>query len=254
MKNLIYLFVFTILASSVFAQGIIEREYSHYVDQEDVTHVFVSGIFFDFASIIASGVEDKEGQELLEFASKIESFSFIKVPKSTSAKSEFENGIASLGSDYSELMRVREDKTQFVIFVDEENDIVFEVVGLGVVDGEFIALSLVGEIDLNKIAKFISHTDSEMLSPLKRLSDLKLNDLKVYPSPTRAGTEINIEVPEGMIGGKVTLYSSNGNLMKTMDINTSKEQLNTSGLSSGNYFIEFKKESVVMKKQVIILK
>ncbi len=62
MKNLIYLFVFTIFSISIFGQGIIEREFNHFLDQEDVTHVYVSGKLFDFASIIAKGSEDKETQ------------------------------------------------------------------------------------------------------------------------------------------------------------------------------------------------
>ena len=155
MKNLFYAFVLTVFSSAAFAQGIIEKEYSQYLDQDDVTHVFVSGKMFDFAATIGKGVDDSQVQELSEFASKIESFSLIKVPNKDVAQSEFKKGIKSISADYDELMRVRDDGTKFALFVDEEDDVVFEIVGLGVIDGEFMALSLVGEMDLNKVAELV---------------------------------------------------------------------------------------------------
>ena len=253
MKNLIYAFVLTVFSSSVFAQGIIEREYSQYLDQDEVTHVFVSGKMFDFASTIANGVDDAEVQELSEFASKIESFSLIKVPNKDVAQSEFKKGMKSISGDYDELMRVRDDGTKFAIFVDEENDVVYEIVGLGVVEGEFMALSLVGEMDLNKIAEFVGKMDNDAFAPLKRISEFKPNEVKVYPNPTSANSDFTVEIPEGMVGGKITLYNANGTKVKTINADAKNTTLKTSELSAGNYFIEIQKESVTMKKQVIII-
>ena len=253
MKNLIYAFVLTVFSSSVFAQGIIEREYSQYLDQDDVTVVFVSGKMFDFASTIAKGVDDTEVQELSEFASKIESFSLIKVPNKDIAQSEFKKGMKSISGEYDELMRVRDDGTKFALFVDEENDVVYEIVGLGVVEGEFMALSLVGEMDLNKIAEFVGKMDNDAFAPLKRISEFKPNEVKVYPNPTSANSDLTIEIPEGMVGGKITLYSADGNKVKTINADAENTTLKTSELSAGNYFIEIQKESVTMKKQVIII-
>lgn len=253
MKNLIYAFVLTVFSSSAFAQGIIEREYSQYLNKDEVTHVFVSGKMFDFASTIAKGVEDAEVQELSEFASKIESFSLIKVPNKDVAQTEFKKGMKSISGDYDELMRVRDNGTKFAIYVDEENDIVYEIVGLGVVEGEFMALSLVGEMDLNKIAEFIGKMDNDAFEPLKRISEFKPNEVKVYPNPTSANADLTIEIPEGMVGGKITLYSANGNKVKTINADAENTTLKTNELSAGNYFIEIQKESVTMKKQVIII-
>ena len=253
MKNLIYAFVLTLFSSAAFAQGIIEREYSQYLDQDEVTHVYVSGKMFDFAATIGSGVDDAEVKEISEFASKIESFSLIKVPNKDVAQNEFKKGMQSIGSDYDELMRVRDDGTKFALYVDEENDVVFEIVGLGVVDGEFIALSLVGEMDLNKIADFVGKMDNDALAPLKRIGEFKPNEVKVYPNPTSAGSEFKIDIPEGMVGGNITLYSSNGNKIRTINADSKSTSLNTNELSAGNYFIEIQKESVTMKKQVIII-
>lgn len=253
MKNLLSLLLIAFVSSSLFSQGIIERNYSQYVDQEDVTHVYVSGKLFDFASIIASNVDDKEVRELSEFASKIESFSLIKVPNTTKAEGEFQKGLKDVQGDYEELMRVRDEGTKFAIFVDEENDIVYEVVGLGVVDGEFIALSLVGEMDLNKIADFVSKADSDVFSPFKRLNEFNPEEMKVYPNPTNVSSELNLEVPEAMIGGNATLFDVNGSKIKSFEVKSSKETLSTDGLRPGNYFIELNKESISMKKQVIIV-
>ncbi|MFT4533924.1 MAG: hypothetical protein ACJA1A_003867 [Saprospiraceae bacterium] len=253
MKNLIYAFVLTVFSSSAFAQGIIEREYSQYLDQDDVTHVYVSGKMFDFASTIANGIDDAEVKELSEFASKIESFSLIKVPNKDVAQKEYKKGMKSISGKYDELMRVRDDGTKFAIFVDEENDIVYEIVGLGVVDGEFMALSLVGEMDLNKIAEFVGKMDNDVFEPLKRIGEFKPNEVRVYPNPASANSEFTIEIPEGMVGGTITLYNANGNKVKTKNASVKSTKLKTGELSAGNYFIEIQKEGVTMKKQVIII-
>lgn len=253
MKNLLSLLLIVFVSTSLFSQGIIERNYSQYVDQEDVTHVYVSGKLFDFASIIASGVEDKEVQELSEFASKIESFSLIKVPNASKANLEFKKGINDVKDDYDELMRVRDEGTKFAVFVDEEDDIVYEIVGLGVVDGEFIALSLIGEMDLNKIAEFVSKVDSEAFEPFKRLEEFNPEELKVYPNPASASSDLNVEVPEAMIGGTATLYDSNGAKIRSFDVKNGKESFSTNDLRPGNYFLEINKETISMKKQVIVV-
>jgi hypothetical protein len=253
MKNLFSLLLVVFFSSSIFCQGIIERNYSQYVDQEDVTHVYVSGKLFDFAAIIGSGVEDKEIKELSEFASKIESFSLIKVPNTAKADLEYKKGINDVKGKYEELMRIRDEGAKFAIFVDEENDVVYEIVGLGVVDGEFIALSLVGEMDLNKIADFISKTDSDALAPFKRLNEFKTQDMKVYPNPANATSDLNLDVPESMVGGTATLFDSNGAKIRSFAVKNRTEIISTSDLKPGNYFIELNKKTVSMKKQIIVI-
>lgn len=253
MKNLLSLLLVVVFSSSLFSQGIIERNYAQYVDQEDVTHVYVSGKLFDFAAIIGSGIEDKEVQELSEFASKIESFSLIKVPNKEKADLEFKKGLNDVQNNFDELMRVRDEGTKFALFVDEENDIVYEIVGLGVVEGEFIAFSLVGEMDLNKISEFISKADTEAFAPFKRLNEFNPEDMKVYPNPTNVSSELNIEVPKSMIGGTATLYDINGMKINSFELKTIKKSISTNDLKPGNYFIELNKDSISMKKQVIVV-
>lgn len=253
MKNLFYALVLTLFSSATFAQGIIEREYANYLDQEDVTHVYVSGKMFDMASTIAKGIDDSEVKELSEFASKIQSFSLIKVPNKEVAMSEFKKGKNSIASDYEELMRIRDEGTRFAIYVDEENDIVYEVVGLGVVDGEFIALSLVGEMDLNKIAEFVGKIENDALEPFKRISEFKPNDVKVYPNPATTDTELTVEIPDEMVGGTITVFNTNGNKLKTVDASNNRVTLRTNDFPAGSYFVEIQKESITMKKQLIII-
>jgi hypothetical protein len=253
MKNLLPLLLVLFISSSIFGQGIIERNYSQYVDQEDVTHVYVSGKLFDFASIIASKSENQEAKELSEFASKIKSFSLIKVPNSGKAEAEFQKGLKDVQKDYEELMRVRDESNKFVVFVDEENDIVYEVVGLGVSDGEFIALSLVGEMDLNKIADFISKANTDAFAPLKRLEEFNPEEMKVYPNPANASSQMNLEVPEAMVGGTATIFDMNGAKVSSFNVSKRKEMIPTTNLKPGNYFVELNKESVSMKRQIIIV-
>ena len=254
MKKLIFALAVLISANTVFSQSIIERNYDRFLDQEDVTHVFVSGKMFDFASVIASESEDEQVKELSDFASKIKSFSLIKVPNNENAMALYKTGLSDIGGDYEELMRIRDGQTRFGIFVDEEDDVVYEVVGLGVVDGEFVALSLLGEMDLNKISEFVAQADSDVFEPLKRMSEYGPSDLKVYPNPIQASNPLTIEVPEGLVGGNATIYSADGTAVKKHLINGSKDNISTSQLAAGNYIIEFKTDKVTMKKSFIVIK
>jgi len=208
---------------------------------------------FDLASTIAKGIDDEEIKELSEFASKIESFSLIKVPNKEVAMSEFKKGKNSIAGEYEELMRVRDEGTRFAIFVDEEDDVVYEVVGLGVVEGEFLALSLVGEMDLNKIAEFVGKIENDALEPFKRISEFNANEVKVYPNPISANSEFTVEIPEEMVGGTITLFNTNGSKIKSINADKGSVQLRTSNLNAGNYFVEIQKESITMKKQLIII-
>lgn len=253
MKNLILAFAATLLSTAAFSQGIIDRHYSNYLNDDDVTHVYVAGKMFDLASVLAAGVDDKDVQELSEFASKIQSFSLIKVPNRIDAKAEFKKGLADVANDYDELIRVRDEGNRFALFIDEEDNVVFEVVGLAIADGEFVALSLVGEMDLTKISDFVSKIDNDDFEPFKRMSEFNPDDMKVYPNPANANAQITVEVPEKMVGGKATLFDTNGRTLKTIDVDSNEVTITTNGLNAGNYFVELQKESVTMKRQVIIL-
>jgi hypothetical protein len=79
------------------------------------------------------------------------------------------------------------------------------------------------------------------------------NEVKVYPNPTSANSEFTIEIPEGMVGGKITLFDASGTKVRTVNAVAENTILKTSELSAGNYFIEIQKETVTMKKQVIII-
>lgn len=253
MKKFIYVFVIAIFANSAFAQGIIDREFSSYLDQENVTHVYVSAKMFDIVSTVAAGLNDEDVKEITDFAQDIESFSLIKVPAPVDALGEFKKGLNSLSDSYEELVRVRDEGTRFAVFIAEENDIVYEIVGLGAVDGEFIALSLVGRMDLNKVADFVSKIDNEAFEPLKRMSDINPAEVKVYPNPATKNTALTIEIPEKMIGSDVSLYATNGQKIKTVKGASTSISLNTTDVVEGSYFVEIEKDGVTIKKQVIIL-
>ncbi|MEE9439670.1 MAG: DUF4252 domain-containing protein [Saprospiraceae bacterium] len=254
MKNLLLLIAFVFTSQLSIGQGFIDRNYSDYLSNEDVTHVFLSGKLFDFASVIGANIEDEETKELSEIASKIESFSLIKVPKNGKATTDFKKGLKDIRGSYDELLSVRNEGEKFSVFVEEQNDVVYEFVGLGVVDDEFIAISLVGEFDLNKVAEIVNKIQSdESLSPLKRMADYNVSDLKVYPNPTTSNSYINIDAPEHMIGATATLIDVNGAKIKDFKIKSDKNSIDTNNLSPGKYFIALKKEGVTMKKHFVII-
>ncbi|MEM9549184.1 MAG: T9SS type A sorting domain-containing protein, partial [Bacteroidota bacterium] len=78
-------------------------------------------------------------------------------------------------------------------------------------------------------------------------------DMKVYPNPANLSSEINLDVPEAMVGGKAVLYDANGAKIKTFDVTKRTETISTTNLKAGNYFVELNKESISMKRQLIVV-
>ena len=253
MKKSVLLVVLMVIGNLTFGQSIIEKHYQKYVEDENVTHVFVSSKFFDFATAITSGMDDEDVKELSEFAANIESFSLIKVPQLKDAVAEYNKGMSSLPSSYDELVRVRAEGNRFTVLVDEEDDIVYELVGLGIADGDFIAFSLIGELDLNKISEFISKANNDMLAPVKEMVNEDVAEVKVYPNPATANSRFMLDVPENLIDARVNIYNMNGERVREFIAKSETTQINTNNLPAGNYYVEVQNDTFSVKKKLIVI-
>jgi hypothetical protein len=65
---------------------------------------------------------------------------------------------------------------------------------------------------------------------------------------------LSIEIPEKMIGGKVSLINANGAKVGDANVDGSIHKIQTSGLTPGYYFVTIDKDGVLMKKKVLVVR
>lgn len=90
-------------------------------------------------------------------------------------------------------------------------------------------------------------------APVTAINETKTGIFSFYPNP--AGREITVETGEiSAAGGKITIYSAQGNLAKTVTVaGMSKIEIDISDLTNGLYFIELKtKEGKIETDKILI--
>ena len=238
-----------LFTSFSYAQNFIETNYAHLLDREDITRVQVGERMFNIAATLTKEGDNREAHDLI---SKIKSFDLIKVGGLSIPQSEFKAGIAKV-KGFDELIRVKDKETNVAILVDESHDIIHELIGIVAADSEFVVFHLIGEIDLNEISKLTSKLQNDHLGSIQGLSDLGLDNVKVYPNPVKKGSEVNLEVPEKMVGGSVKVIDMNGRTVHQQKLDSTSLRLDGNALLSNSYFIEFENKGVNLKKKLIVI-
>lgn len=92
----------------------------------------------------------------------------------------------------------------------------------------------------------LGHVRVYDLSAILSSDDFVLSKFNMYPSPTKE--QFTIQLQEGLLLEKVTIYNSLGQLIKT----TIKNQINTSTYASGLYYVEIQTNKGKATKQLVV--
>ncbi len=261
MKHLFLLAILCLTATLTTGQNVIEKHYQNYVEMEDITEVYVSGQLFqyaahfvddeDFDDIEEIGVEDAK-----EFILSIESFQLIKVPELAEAIAEYEAGVDKISNTHDELIAIRDNDARFTLLVQENNGVVSELVGIGTDDNDFIVFSLLGNMDFNDLGKIVAKMQKENMTKNEVFDkvDIDYSEMKVYPNPASTDGILNIDVPQGMIGGTARIFDMNGNVINKFQISDRQQQFQAENLTPGYYVVELQNETTTMKKKVLVAK
>lgn len=252
MKKIYFLAFFLFASNLLLCQNFIETNYKHFLDNEDITRVQISEKMFSFASALTKNIEDEEGKKAHKLVSKIKGFDLIRLPNITNANKEFRSGYQKL-SDFEELIRVKDNTNNVAILVKENNDIIYELVGLIAADSEFVAFTLIGEIDLNEIGELTKSLGKETLTNIKGISNLEFDDVKVYPNPAKANSKVSVDVPQKLKGGKLTLYDLDGKLIQTQNIDGTSLEVQTNKLTAGSYMLKMENGTFTVNRKIIVV-
>ena len=261
MKHLFLMAMLCLTVTITNGQNVIEKYYQNYVEQEDITEVYVSGQLFQYAAHFVDDEDFQDVEEIgiedaKEFILSIQSFQLIKVPDLADATVQYENGVSRISRTHEELVAFRENDSRFTLLVQEDGDVVTELVGIGTDENEFVVFSLLGEMNLEDLGKIVAKIQKENMTKSDALETVKIDysEMKVYPNPASTDGILNIDVPQGMIGGQARIYDMNGNMINQFRISNRQQQFQAENLNPGYYVVELQNETTTMKKKVLVAK
>lgn len=253
MKNTLFTLVFTAAVSILSAQNFIDKHYSDLTELDRSTVIHVSQKSFELASYLIPA-NDAEEEAIKDFISNVNSLDVVSVPDYENAKAAYASGIELLEGKYEELLNVKDKENRISVFIDEENDIVYELVGIGYSEGEFFVGTITGEMKLEIIASVINDIDIDEIKPLKKLAEVEASNFEVYPNPAQAASGISVNIPDGMIGGKGTLFDINGAAVSSFRIENNNHKFELSNVAPGTYVVSLENEGVHLKRQVVVVR
>ncbi|MFK7972245.1 MAG: DUF4252 domain-containing protein [Bacteroidia bacterium] len=252
MKSIIIAIAALVFSVGVFAQNIIDNQFSNYEASENFGNVHVSSKMFQLAAYIENEDQSEDLEELKEFAATINEFNMLLGHELKNLDSEFKIAKAKAAKGYEELMSVDEEEGSFVFYIREANGLVSEMVMIGSVENTLIIASVTGAMELSKLGKFSKKLGGNGFENMGKLFDNGVQDMRVFPNPSKTNSTITVEVPDEMQQGKVTLRDMNGRELKTNEMNGKTIQLTTEGLKPGTYIIEIKNDKASIKQKVVL--
>lgn len=166
--NLVLALLLGIVGMSFGQADAIEKYFSQYQDDENFTVVYISPKMFSMVSKIAP---DDMDQDIKEVIKDLKGLRILTTEYNTEAfYKEAKSKINT--KEYEVLMTVRDEGTNVEFLVKDTGDIINELLLL-VGGDEFVMMSFVGNIDLNKIAKLANSIDIDGMEHLENLGDKK---------------------------------------------------------------------------------
>ena len=144
----------------------IDKFFKTYQDNEDFTMVYVSPKMFQMVSKAVSEIEDPEVKDLVK---DIRGLKILTTDKN--ASKYYNEAITKINTkEYEVLMTVRDKETNVKFLTKESSSNVIEELLLLVGEpDEFVLMSFVGKLDLQKVAKLAKKLDMEGAEHLGKL-------------------------------------------------------------------------------------
>ena len=148
----------------------ISKFFGKYVEDEDFTQVTVTSRMFGLFANLEPG--DEEDKELMDAISKVKGLRILVKEDAEDGQALYKEAFSLIPTkDYDELMSIREKDTDMKFMIKEKDGIITELLMIMGGDDEFFLLSLVGDIDLNQIAKLSRTMDIDGFDKLGRIKE-----------------------------------------------------------------------------------
>jgi len=154
------------VASSFGQSDAIEKYFDKYMDDENFTVVYVSPKMFEMVAKIAPEDLDSDTKDVIK---DLKGLRILTTDYNTKAFYKEAKSLIDT-KEYEILMTVRDEGTNVEFLVKDQGDIINELLLL-VGGDEFVMMSFVGDIDLNKISKLANSIDIDGMEHLDNLND-----------------------------------------------------------------------------------
>lgn len=167
MKKLLYICTILAFGTSMFGQdNAIEKYFEKYMDDDAFSMVYVSPKMFEMAAKV---LDDQEHQDIKDVVKDLRGLRILRTEDKSGAF--YKEAKKKINTKEYEILITARDEGQNIEFLTKENgDIIEELLlMIGGNEEEFILMSFVGNIDLNKIARLAKSLDIEGAEYLKEL-------------------------------------------------------------------------------------
>ncbi|MFB6457961.1 DUF4252 domain-containing protein [Chitinophaga sp. Hz27] len=170
MKRFLLLLTAVFLSLQLYAQqgSPVERFFQKYENDRSFTVISITPKMFSMFGKFDSG--DPDAKTFMKVVQKLKGLRILSKETTKDGVRLFKEAAAYLGGDYEELMTIR-DKSNDLKFMVKENakGNINELVMLVGGPDQFLAMSLVGDIDLNEISQIAANVDIQGMDKLKNV-------------------------------------------------------------------------------------
>ena len=171
MRRYIIMVFLAFFSMNAFGQDdAISKFFTKYEDDERFTRVFISGKMFSIFARMA-GEEQEEDEEMAEAVKKVKGLKILSASDVNGLQLYHEAFDKLKKAQFEELMVVREKDEEFQFLIKESGNVIKELLMLSGGNGEFMILSLIGDIDLDKISKVSANMEIDGLEHLEKVRD-----------------------------------------------------------------------------------
>lgn len=170
MKRFMLLLLLAVTSMQLFAQqgSGIDRFFEKYESDQTFTLISVTPKMFSMFSKL--DINSTEGKQFLQIVKKIRGLRILAKENTKGGNQLFKEASSMLNREFEELMTVRNGKDDLRFMVKENaKGNIAELIMLVGSDNEFLAMSLVGDIDLNEISQIAGSMNIEGFDKLKNL-------------------------------------------------------------------------------------
>jgi len=170
MKSLCIACFLLVSTFTVHAQSAINTIFKKYAENDKFTAVYISSDMFSLFSNIK--VEDQEEQAVLEIIGGLKELHVLTTEEGDGIQLYKEASKKLDLPSYKTLLTVRDKEENVRIYTKLENKVISELLILVGNKDEFVLVSLLGTIDLKKIANLSNVMDIQGLEQLKKIEDV----------------------------------------------------------------------------------
>jgi hypothetical protein len=171
MKYLFSTIIILLLAVSVHAQNdAISKYFDQYLDDDNFTVVYVSGKMFDMiAKVDIDELEDEEAQIIMDVAKDIKGLRVLVTDVDPKQYYKQARKLVKSNDGYEVLLTVRDKGDNVNFWIKEKNNIIEELFLLVGSEDEFVMVSFLGTLDLNKIAQLADKIEMSGAEHLQKI-------------------------------------------------------------------------------------